>query len=201
MPLSTKILNAIESPVERTLLEEDAAQIYRLGLDGWRATDNAQAKLGAAAGTPSGAFGITVGAHGTNAPQIVGEAASNNVKTNKMRRQFTLPPEYVAGTDPVLRIKAKETVAAAAVDTTVDAEIYKVAAEAGLEGSPTDLVGTTEIDVTTTVGSKDFAIDGADLEPGDELDIEITGATDDTGGANGTVLAIYDTALLLTIRG
>lgn len=201
MPAVTQLFTAIEAPVERDLLGRDAGAIYRLDLDGWRATDNAQAKLGASAGTPSGAFGITVGTHGSAAPKIVGEAASGNSKTNKMRRQFTLPPEYVAGTDLVLRVKCQETVGAATVSTSIDAEIFQVAAEAGLVGSPTDLVDTSLIDVTETTANKDFAVEGSDLEPGDEIDIELTGVTNDTGGSVGTVLEIYDTQLLLTIAG
>lgn len=201
MPAVSKLFTAVEPPVARELLGRDASQIYRLDLDGWRTTDNAQAKLGDTAGTPAGAFALDEGAHGTNAPKIVGEAASGNSKTNKMRRQFTLPPEYVAGTDLVLRVKCQETVGAATVSTTIDAEIFQVAAEAGLEGSPTDLVDTTLIDVTEVTANKDFAIDGSGLEPGDEIDIELTGVTNDTGGTVGTVLEIYDTHLLLTIAG
>lgn len=184
----------------RANLGQDDLAVYGLGLETWRVTGTG-ALLGASAGTPSGAFGITYGTHGTNAPLVAGEAASNNSKTNKMRRTFTLPAEYVAGQTVTLRIKAKETVGAATVSTTVDVEAFEVAAEAGLGGSPTDLCATAAQDVTTTVGDKDFTITPTDLVAGDELDIEITGVTNDTGGAVGTILAIYSVQLLLDIKG
>lgn len=184
----------------RSALGQDDLAVYRLDLDSWKTTVTGQ-PLGATAGTPAGAFGITYGTHGTAAPQIVGEAASGNTKTDKMRRTFTLPPEYVAGQTVTLRVVAKETVGAATVSTTVDAEVFEVAAEAGLGGSPTDLCETVAADVTTAVGNKDFVITPTDLTAGDELDIEITGVTTDTGGTVGTILAIYDVSLLLDIKG
>lgn len=184
----------------RSALGQDDLAVYELELDRWKDTAT-PVLLGASAGTPSGAFGLTVGTHGT-APHIIkGEAASGNSKTNKMRTQFTLPPEYVAGQTVTLRVVAHETVGAATVSTTVDAEVYVNAKTGSLEGSPTDLCATAAIDVTTSAGNKDFTLTPTDLAPGDTLDIEITGVTNDTGGSVGTVLGIYSVALLLDIKG
>lgn len=191
---------SVAGSITRENLVQDDLAVYRLGLETWKTTATGQ-PLGAAAGTPSGAFGITYGTHGTAAPQIVAEAASGASVTNKMRRTFTLPPEYVSGQTITLRVKAKETVGAATVSTTIDAEVYEVAAEAGLGGSPTDLCATAAIDVTTTVGNKDFTITPTNLVAGDELDIELTGVSNDTGATVGTILAIYDVSLLIDIKG
>ncbi len=131
----------------------------------------------------------------------MGEAASGNSKTDKMRLQFTLPPEYVAAETVTLRIAAKETVGAATVSTSVDAEVYVTDKVGGLEGSPTDICATAAQDVTTVVGDKDFTITATSLAPGDTLDIEITGVTNDTGATVGTILAIYSVLLLLDVKG
>ena len=189
-----------QAAVARSNLTQDDLAVYGLDLETWRVTGTG-ALLGASAGTPSGAFGLTYGTHGTNAPQIVSQAASGASITNKMRRTFTLPPEYVAGQTVTLRVKAKETVGASTVGATIDAKVFEVAAEAGLGGSPTDLCATAAIAVTTTVGNKDFTITPTNLVPGDPLDIELTGVVNDTGGSVGTIMAIYDVSLLLDIKG
>lgn len=183
--------------LERSYLVADEDAIYPLALESFKPTDT-PALLGTTANTPTGAFGCTVGTHGSAGPIIKGTAASNNSQTNKMRRQFTLPPEYVAGEDLTLRVRCAETVGAATVSTTIDAEVFALDKDGGV-GS--DLCATAAIDVTDTVGNKDFTVTGATLEPGDVLDIELTGVTNDTGGAVGTVLAVYDVALLFDVKG
>lgn len=181
----------------RSDLVTDISQPYVLPLESWKATGTGAA-LGASAGTPSGAFGLTIGTFGTATPEVLGEAASGNSKTDKMRRTFALPPEYVAGGNITLRIRAKETVAASQVGSTVVAAAYKGDGAAGL-GS--NLIATAAAAVTTTVGDKDMVISGTGLVAGDVIDIEITGVTNDTGGSHATVLAIYKTTALLSIKG
>lgn len=193
------ILCSADNPtsVARADLGQDDLAPYGLDLETWRVTATG-AMLGAAAGTPAGAFGLTYGTHGTNSPLIVGEAASGNVKTNKMRRQFTLPPEYVAGQTVTLRVRAIEAVGAATVSTTIDAEVFEADLAGGISA---DLCTTAAIDVTDTIGNKDFTITPTGLAAGDVLDIELTGVTTDTGGTVGTVLTISDVRLLLDIKG
>lgn len=193
--LRTTAINGVSLP--RSGLITDEAKPYILLLDTWRVTGTG-ALLGASAGTPAGAFGITYGTLGTASPKIVSEAASGNTKTNKMRRSFPLPPEYVSGQPITVRVRAKEEVGAATVSTTVDVKVYKTDKEAGI-GS--DICATDAIDVTTAVGNKDFTVTPTGLVAGDVLDIEVTGVVTDTGGTVGTVLAVYDVAVLLDIKG
>lgn len=193
--LRTQAANGMS--VGRAGIVQDDNKVYALPLDTWLVTGTG-AKLGTAAGTPAGAFGLTVGAHGTNSPRIVGEAASGNTKTNKMRRTFTLPAEYVSGESITLRIPCKEAVGAATVSTTIDAVVHK---SDGAGGIGADLCATAAQDVTTDAANKDFDITPAGLVAGDELDIEITGVTTDTGGTQGTILTVYRPALLLDIKG
>lgn len=187
-----------QAAVARSALVQDDAALYNIPLADWLDTATG-AKLGASAGTPSGAFGLTYGTHGSAGPKILSEAASGNTKTNKMRRTFMLPPEYVAGQTVVLRVRCAETVAAAAVSTTIDAEVFKLDKDGGI-GS--DICATSLADVDgATAANKDFTITPTGLVPGDVLDIELTGVVTDTGETNGTVLEIYATELHLDIKG
>ena len=181
----------------RAGLVQDDAKGYPVPLERMRVTATG-ALLGNTAGTPAGAFGLTMGTFGTNSPKLAGEAASGNSKTDKARFAFVLPPEYVAGESVTVRVRCKETVGAATVSTTIDAEVYKSDKEAGISA---DLCATAAIDVTTAFGNKDFDITSAALNPGDVLDIQLTGVTNDTGGAVGTILNITNVELLLDIKG
>lgn len=194
-----KSIDEAHSVVRSDLVQDDLA-VYGLDLQSWRTTATMQ-PLGTTAGTPAGAFGITAGTHGTAAPVIASQAASGASVTNSCRRQFTLPPEYVAGQTVTLRVRAIETVGAAQVSTTIDAEVFEANKDGGLGGSPTDLCATNALDVTTDAGNKDFTITPTGLAPGDVLDIELTGVVNDTGGTTGTVLQLTDIALLLDIKG
>lgn len=181
----------------RSGLVLETAKPYTLNLDSWKVTGTG-VDLGTSAGTPSGAFGLTVGTFGTNSPKIVGEAASGNSKTNKMRRQFALPVEYKAGGNITVRVKCQETVAAAQVSTTVDMAVYKCDKAAGV-GS--DLCATNAQDVTTSAANADFSVTPTGLAVGDVLDIEVNVVTNDTGGSHGTIVNIFDTEILLDVQG
>ncbi|MBS0206635.1 MAG: hypothetical protein JSS49_27475 [Planctomycetes bacterium] len=181
----------------RSGLVEETGKPYVLGLDSWKVTGTGAA-LGATAGTPSGAFGLTVGTFGTNSPKIAGEAASGASKTNKMRRQFALPVEYVGGGNITVRVKAQETVGAATVSTTIDMSVYKVDKAAGIGA---DLCATNAQDVTTAAANADFSVTPTGLVAGDVLDIEVNVVTNDTGGTVGTIVNIFDTEILLDVQG
>lgn len=181
----------------RSGLVKETGKPYALPLNTWGVTGTGAA-LGTAAGTPAGAFGLTVGTFGTNSPKIVGEAASGNSKTNKMRRQFALPVEYVAGGNVTVRVKCQEAVAAAQVATSVDMSVYKADKAGGISA---DLCATNAQDVTNVAANADFSITPTGLSAGDLLDIEITIVTNDTGGTHGTIATIFDTEILLDVQG
>lgn len=181
----------------RSGLVQDDLKIYGIPLESLRTTITGQ-PLGATAGTPAGAFGITYGTHGSAAPLVVGEAASGNTKTDKARFSYPLPPEYVSGESVILRVRCKEAIGAATVSTSIDCECYETDKDGGV-GS--DICATAAQDVTTSYGNKDFTITPTDLVAGDMLDIELTGVTTDTGGTVGTILTMSSIELLLDIKG
>lgn len=182
--------------VERSQLKQQDAQVYGLELADWLVTGTG-AKLGAAAGTPTDAFGLTVGTFGSASPKIVGESASGNSKTNYARTTFTLPPEYVDGQTVTFRVRARIT-ASANTSQTVDFSCYEADGEAGI-GS--DLCTTSAQTLTTSFADYDFTVTPSSLAAGDLLDMQITGEADDTGGSAGAVIEIGKTQILLDIRG
>ena len=194
----TYFVNAFPTSVARSLLVQEDLAEYVIPLEEFR-TSGTLALLGASAGTPAGAFGLTPGTHGTASPIVKGEAASGNTKTDSMRKNITLPPEYVAGQTVQLVAICAETVGAATVSTTIDCEAFKHDEDGTLTA---DLCATAAIDVDgATAAAKTFTITATALAPGDVLDVEFTGVTTDTGGTVGTILEIYEVKLLLDIKG
>ncbi len=156
------------------------------------------ALLGTAAGTPAGAFGITYGAHGTNTPKMVGESASGNSKTNTARIVRELIPEYAAAQSVTLRVHARITVNAN-TSQTLDAQVFKSDGESGPDGA--DLYAGVAAPLTTSWANHDFILTSSALSAGDELDIELTGVADDTGGSAGAVIEIGKCQILADLRG
>jgi hypothetical protein len=117
---------------------------------------------------------------------LQGEAAQNNTKTDKCIFELCLPPEYTAGADLTLTVNVQRVVASGTtLTTTLDAEVWEMS-DAGAASS--NLCETTVITFTDTSGAdKNFTIDGAALQPGDRLIIQLTGVATE-GGDAGTVL-------------
>lgn len=182
--------------VARSALVQDDAKPYNVSLTRLAVTGTGAA-LGTAAGTPSGAFGITVGTFGSASPKVVGEAASGNSKTDKARFQFALPGEYVAGQTVTLRVKARIT-GNVSTTQTIDAEVYKTDGAAGI-GS--DLCATAAQSLTTSFANKDFDVTATGLAPGDLLDVQLTGVADDTGGTANKLIEIGAVEFLLDVKG
>ena len=155
------------------------------------------AALGASAGTPAGAFGITPGTFGSATPILIGEAASGNSKTDYGRFLFALPVQYVAAGNVTLRIYAKIS---GNVNTaqTVGAAAYKSDKAGGVGAS---LIATAAQTVTTAYVAYDFVITGTTLASGDLLDIQLTTIADDTGGTANKLISIASIQLLMTVKG
>ncbi len=191
-------LQSTESPtsVSRSSLGQDDLAVYNVPLASLQATGTG-AQLGAAAGTPSGAMGLTIGAHGTNSPLVVGEAASGNSKTDYARFQFALPAEYVSGETITLRVRAKAT---GTINTakTLDAQCY---VSDGGGGISSDICATAAQAVTTSFANYDFTITPTSRVAGDMLDIQLVTVADDTGGTNNKLIQIGAVELLLDIKG
>lgn len=195
--LQSPIAAAIGS-VDRSGLTEDALASYMVPLGDLKTTGTMQ-PLGAAAGTPSGACGITAGTYGSATPKVVGEAANNNSKTDYCRFQFALPPEYVDGGDVKL-IVAGAVGAAMAVAATVDVQAFLSDGGGGVDG--TDLCATAAQSINSTdFAAKTFTITSTGLVKGDVLDIQLTLVANDTGGTANDVAIIGSLGMALDIKG
>lgn len=152
-------------------------------------------ELAATAG--SSLLGLSAGTHGTHAPMLIGEAASGNSKTNEGRFLFTLPENYTAATNLVLRMHAKVT-GNLQVSQTIDASVYESDKEGAAGGSPTDLCATAAQALTSSWADYNFTITGTNLVAGDVIDVKVTLAIDDTGGTANKLAEIGDIRILLT---
>jgi hypothetical protein len=177
----------------RSTLTQDALQRYEIAPYDVRESDLTHLAASASAGK----FGITAGTHGSASPVLVGEAASGNVKTDKCRFLFCLPPEYQAGETITLRLRAKVGTLLT-VSATLDVECFKSDREAGI-GS--DICATAVQTLSATYANYDFTITPTGLAAGDLLDIEITGVANDTGGAVNDKIYIGGIGMLLDIQG
>ncbi len=186
---------AILGSVARSSLATDT-QPYTIPLTSML-THATMVALGSAAGTPAGDFGLTPGTFGTNTPLIVGESASGNSKSDAARVLFRLPAEYVSGGTITLRIHCRIT-GNVQVAQTIDASCY-VADGAGSLGS--DIVTTNAQTVTASMADYDFTITPTSRVAGDVLDIQITGAANDTGGTAGKLIQVGDVRVLLQVKG
>lgn len=187
---------AVLGAIARSALTQDALKPYTVTLNrmGVAAT---LALLGASAGTPSGAFGLTPGTHGSATPKLIGEAASGNAKSDACRFLFTLPAEYDAAETITLRVRARVT-GLVQVSETIDAAVFKSDNAAGV-GS--DLCTTAAQTLTASFANYDFTVTPAGLAAGDTLDILLTGALDDTGGTANKLIEIGAVQMLLDVKG
>lgn len=175
--------------IELTAVADDtggsANKLIQIGAVELRVTEPA-AMLGPVAGSPSGAMGITMGAHGTATPILISEAANGTSVSNKCRFLVELPPEYVASESVTLRVRAKIT-GDVEVAQTIDAAVYEGDTEGGVGD---DLCATAAQTLTDEFANYDFTITDAGLTAGDILDIELTAAADDTGGTANKLIQI-----------
>jgi hypothetical protein len=153
--------------------------------------------LGSAAGTPSGDMGLTPGTFGTNTPLVKGESASGASKSDACRFLYKLPNEYVAGGAVSIKIHALVS-ALPQVGATIVPAAYRCDG-AGSLGS--NLVTTGAATLTAAMADYSFTVTPTSLNPGDVLDIQITGVANDTGGTTGSVINIGLVTMLLDVQG
>lgn len=104
---------------------------------------------------------------------------TTNSATEKASFIHRLGPDYVAGAAVTVRLRAKVS-AARQVSATVDMTCKKIAD--GALGA--DICATAAQNLTTAYVDYDFTITPTTLAAGDQLQVDITLATDDTGGSS-----------------
>ena len=183
--------------IDRSDLIQDDLQVYNVNLIAeCRKADGTLLPT-----TPDGTnLGLTAGTFGAASPMLIGSTSNNNAKSEITRIFLELPPEYQSGQTVTIRIHSRVDVVRQ-VSATVDVVCYEADKEAGIGA---DLCTTAAQSINSaTWADKDFTITPTGLVAGDILDIEITGASDDTGAgapSNGHC-EIGAIQLLLDIKG
>jgi len=176
------------------MVQEDLT-IFTIPIDRWKKVADLTELPTAGDGTN---MGRVAGVHGTNTPALHGSGLATLAITEKARHIFTLPECYVAGQSITFRIRG-EASALPDVSYTIDLEAYKSDREQGVSA---DLCTTAAQSLTTSWANYDFVITPTGLVAGDELDLELTHISDDTGGAPPAHNFYYaHTAILLDIKG
>jgi len=170
---TTKIIDAAVTR-GKLAVYAGAGATRRIRMQDWRL----QTLLQLAAAADGTHLGLAAGTYGTNGPELIGSVANANSKTEKARMVLTLPPEYVAGSNLLMRFRCRVN-GSAFVAQTIDLSVRKMDAEAGIGA---DLVVENAQAIPAAWGLVDFTVTGASLGAGDELDILLTLAVNDTGG-------------------
>lgn len=193
---STEI--ASDAAIARTQLAQESLAKFVIPLTEFRIHDALATALGATA-TSDDDLALVGGTFGSASPTITTTDIAGLSKTRRARVLYTLPPEYDASNDVQVRLMAGTVGGTADVSATIDVEAYESNKTGGV-GS--DLCATAAQSINSaTFAAKDFVITASGLVAGDILDIRVTIAVDDTGGAGTLEAAFGSCEVLLDIRG
>jgi hypothetical protein len=143
-----------------------------------------------AASASAGVFGLVAGTYGSATATLIGEATANGTKTDYVRTLVSLPRDYVAGNNVTLVVHARASTTVTGAKQ-LDAEAFLSDKEAG---AGSDLCATAIQTISATAYTNySFTITGTTLNPGDVLDIRLTGVLTDTG--SGATVLIGDTRI------
>jgi len=126
---------------------------------------------------PDAADATELGLADTQGSTVKGTTTNNTTASEKAAVRVALPADYVDGQAVTLRVRAKVS-AARQVSATVDAVVKECGDSLGA-----DVCATAAQTLTTSFVNYDFTITPTDLVAGDELNIELALATNDTGGS------------------
>jgi hypothetical protein len=143
-------------------------------------------------------LGLSGGTHGSATPMVISTTSSGTTITQKLRFEFVLPPSYVPAGRVYIRLHSRVQVTAQ-VSATVDVSAYESDSEAGVSA---DLCITPAMTINSaTWADKDFILTATALTVGSRLDVLVTVALDDTGGANACIANIGSIEVLCDTKG
>lgn len=158
-----------------------------IGLRDWRTFDAEPTALPTSPANDDFGMAATAGA------PIIGASASATTKSHNAGANVALPGDYVPGTNVTFRIRLK-TAVAAQVSATIDLVAKLIGDTLGADICATAAQSTNA--TTTTLTDFDFVITGTSLVAGSLLNLVITDAIDDTGGAHASLSTIVSTKLI-----
>lgn len=176
--------------------EQVAAAVYPIPLDAIMKNDMRTPLAAAGDATNLGIVGNT---HGTSSTYLVSTAYNNTNGSETARFLFVLPPEYDDGETVTIRVHAHVDTTPYATTATADIECFVPDGEKGISG---ELCTTVAQDINSaTWADHDFTITPTTLTSGDILDIELTIAGNDGGGAANKSMEVGAVQILLDIKG
>ncbi len=179
----------------RTNMVQETAVAITIAPTAWLRTGS----LGVLPNSPDGTnFGLVMENRGTNGDLLKSSDFEQTTITEKARTLFVLPECYVPGGAIIFRIRGR-IFAAANVSATIDLTAYNNAGDGSVSA---DLCATAAQAIGTSYADYDFTITPAGLVVGDELNLEVVAALNDTGGsATLKRYQITSTKMLLTLKG
>ena len=178
----------------RANLTQQDLQVYPVPITMCRVWDNLASLLPTTAATDD--LGIIEGTWLTNDAAIQTSDGKATTTTQRLRFQYPLPVEYVAGQTVTLRINSGMVTTVSDSSATLDAEVIEV-------GAPTVDINATALQSINSLAAADFdfTITPTNLVPGDVLDVRLTIVIVD--GATGTAVIgqINSIDLLLDVKG
>lgn len=180
--------------IPRDQFQQENLARYPLLAQDWRVHDGNMGLLVAATSDDLGISGAT---HGTDVMHVNSSDAAGTTIQQKARRQWMLPPEYVAG-QTVRFVASVDMESASDGNADLDLSVFKSGGAAVVSGS--DLYAGAAVDVNSeTAAEYNFELTTTGLNPGDLLDILITLDATDTAGSG--VIANIECYMDIDIRG
>lgn len=186
----------LDNGLARTYLLQEDAVAYPIAIASLRQVTG----VPLAATETAGNFNVNVGSH---VELAFGEVSSDETEISVTRVQFALPAEYVAGQTVTVRLPVALIAATTGANngSTIDLSVYK-SDGAGAVGSDLCATAAQTFAAVDTWYNKDFTVTPTGLEPGDVLNLEITGSVIENDGGAGTLTLHMDTPqVLLDIKG
>ena len=184
--------------VSRSDMVQDSLKPYPIPFTWWRVHDEPHTNLpGTSATDDLGLYGT---AFGTNSLSLQTYDVKNlGAVTLYARATIPIPAEYVDGQTVVLRFHAGMLTTIASVSATLDVVAYESDGEAGISA---DICDTAAITINSvTLADKDFTITPTSLSAGDELDVRIAIAVNDSGTGTAVIGIVGRAVLLVDVKG
>jgi hypothetical protein len=186
---------AVLGSTARTALTQQDLQPYPISPTTLRVWDAPSTVAPATGGNDD--LGVYNNTFLTGAPTVeTGDVKAGGAISRKIRFQFPVPVEYVAGETITLRLNAGMKTTVADTSATIDAEVVRAAVP------NTDICATAAQSINNLVAAdKDFTITPTNVVPGDILDCVITIATNDAATAGAVIGKLNSIAVLMDVKG
>lgn len=191
---------AVFDSIARSELAMDSLKTYAIPLTAMRVHDNHALLLGSSGGSPSADdMGIVTGTAGTDAPTLQGVDFGGTSTDEKASFQFVLPPEYEAGGNIQVIVRAAMLTTVSDGTATVDVQCWP---QDDNGAAASDICATAAQSINSlTPADKTFTITPTSRAAGDVLNIRLAFAGSDTGNLGVMIPEISKVTVKLDIRG